>query len=87
MEHIIKDQLLGYLLNTNLISRQQQAFVIKHSNASNLPECIHDWSVALNDSNCVDVIYVDFKRAFDSIVHSKLIHKLICYGISSKPLA
>jgi ribonuclease P/MRP protein subunit RPP40 len=45
------------------------------------------WSVALNDSNSVDVIYIDFKRAFDSIVYSKLIHKLTCYGISGKLLA
>jgi hypothetical protein len=87
MEHIIKDQLLGYLLNKNLISKQQHAFIIKHSTASNLLECIHDWSVALNDSNSVDVIYIDFKRAFDSIVYSKLIHKLTCYGISGKLLA
>jgi ribonuclease P/MRP protein subunit RPP40 len=87
MEHTIKDHLLGYLLNKNLISKHQHAFIIKHSTASNLLECIHDWSVALNDSNSVDVIYIDFKRAFESIVYSKLIHKLTCYGISGKLLA
>jgi ribonuclease P/MRP protein subunit RPP40 len=87
MEHKIKDQLLGYLLNKNLISKHQHAFIIKHSTASSLLECIHDWSVALNDSNSVDVIYIDFKRAFDSIVYSKLIHKLTCYCISGKLLA
>ena len=87
MEFIIKEQLLSYLLSKNLISKQQHAFIIKHSTTSNLLECIYDWSIALNDGNSVDVIYVDFKRAFDSIVHSKLLYKLQCYGICGKLLA
>jgi hypothetical protein len=87
MEYIIKEQLLSYLLNRNLISKQQHAFIIKHSTVTNLLECIHDWSIALNDGNSVDVIYIDFKRAFDSIVHSKLLYKLQCYGICGKLLS
>ena len=86
MEHVIKDQLLSYLLNKNLISRHQHAFIIKHSTATNLLECTHDWSIALNDRRSVDIIYIDFRRAFDSIVHSKLLYKLQCYGINGKLL-
>jgi hypothetical protein len=69
MEHIIKDQLRGYLLDKSLISEQQYAFIIKQSTSSNLPECIHNWSDALNDCNSVFVIYIDFKSAFDSVVY------------------
>lgn len=76
MESVIKDQLMSYLLSHNLISKHQHAFITKHSTSSNLLECVNDWSVALNNKQCVDVVYIDYKRAFDSIVHSKLITKL-----------
>jgi len=32
----------------------------------------------------IDVAYIDFPKAFDSVVHSKLCHKLKYYGVSSK---
>ena len=66
MEFLIKEQLLSYLLNKNLISKQQHAFIIKHSTTSNLLECLYDWSIALDDGNSVHVIYIDFKRALDT---------------------
>jgi hypothetical protein len=30
----------------------------------------------------VDSVYLDFAKAFDSVVHSKLLHKLVSFGIS-----
>jgi hypothetical protein len=82
MESIIKDQLVAYLHSKGLISKHQHAFIKKHSTVTNLLECTHDWAVSLHGGVDVDVVYVDFSRAFDSIVHSKLIYKLTKYGIS-----
>lgn len=36
--------------------------------------------------NSVDVVYIDFAKAFDSVVHSKLLYKLRAYGINGKLL-
>ena len=47
----------------------------------------NDWSAAQNVGNSVDVIYLDFVKAFDSVVHSKLLLKLAAYGISANLLA
>jgi len=34
----------------------------------------------------IDVAKMDFQKAFDSVTHSKLCHKLKCYGVSGKLL-
>ena len=82
MEYIIKNQMIDHLQSNNLISRQQHAFMAKFSTCTNLLECTHDWLLSLNSSICTDIVYIDFSRAFDSIVHSKLLHKLNFFGIS-----
>ena len=40
----------------------------------------------MQKGNPVDVIYVDFKKAFDKVPHERLVMKLKAYGITSKLL-
>jgi hypothetical protein len=87
METIIKDQMLDYLLSKKLISKQQHGFIRRHSTTTNLLESTHDWIVGLGGANNIDVVYIDFSKAFDSIVFSKLLFKLQNCGISGKLLA
>ena len=82
MEAIIKDQIVHFLTSKGLISKRQHAFLKNHSTASNLLECLQDWSIGLNSHSSTDIVYIDFSKAFDSIVHSKLLFKLELYGIS-----
>ena len=86
MESIIKDQLVTHLSRNNLITKSQHAFLVNHSTTSNLLECTRDWSIALNCRSFVDIVYIDYQRAFDSIVHSKLLVKLRAYGICGQLL-
>jgi len=86
VEVIIKDQLINYLLRNSLISKHQHGFLSKHSTTINLLESTHDWIVALYSSCNVDAAHIDFSRAFDSIVFSKLLTKLDHYGITGKLL-
>jgi len=43
--------------------------------------------IADEDRYPVDIAYIDFSKAFDSVCHSKLICKLRSFGIGGKLLA
>jgi hypothetical protein len=48
---------------------------------------VNDWTLALNSKHSVDCFYIDFAKAFDSVVHSKLCAKLVYSGISGRLLS
>ena len=39
------------------------------------------WTEELDNKNSIDVIYLDFQKAFDSVPHKRMIIKLKGYGI------
>ena len=86
MESIIKDQLLTFLLKHNLITRQQHSFLARNSTVTNILECLNDWSLTIKNSHSVDIAYIDYRKAFDSVSHVKLITKLSGYGLSVRLL-
>ena len=46
-----------------------------------LLECHYNWSIALENNIVTDVILIDFSKAFDIALHSKLVHKLALLGV------
>ena len=67
---------LLYVLNS-----LQHGFRQKHSSTFNLLEIINDITQDIDNRNNVDLITIDFLKTFNSISHSKLIHKLLGFGI------
>jgi hypothetical protein len=85
MERVIKDEMMAFLESDGLLSDSQHGFRGKRSTTTQLLQCLNQWCKAIDDDNyVVDAAYLDFKKAFDSVVHSKLLVKLKAYGIDGE---
>jgi hypothetical protein len=84
MESIIHDHLTHFLLTNHLISDCQHGFLKSRSTITNLLSSIRHWLTSLNAGKSTDIIFIDFSKAFDSVSHPKLLHKLLSYGVRGK---
>lgn len=76
MESIINKSLMDYLKINHILKKQQFGFQKDKSCTLQLLKCVNDWTVSLDKKESVDVVYIDFQKAFDSVVHDKLLLKL-----------
>lgn len=70
----------------NFISPDQHGFVKGRSTVTNLALITQYIATNLDSGRQVDVIYTDFTKAFDSVSHDILLHKLTFFGFSSSSL-
>ena len=47
---------------------------------------IEQWTKIIDEGDCIDVTYLDFRKAFDLVSHEHLIYKLSKYGLNGKIL-
>ena len=78
--------MMQYLLDNGVIIRYQHGFDPKKSCFNNLLETFEAWTDAVDSGFGVDVIYLDYSKAVDSVPHLRLIGKLSSYGIGDKLL-
>ena len=83
-EKIVRDHILNHV--EKFICPQQHGFRSKRSCFSNLLECMNRAYSILDKHESLDIIYLDFMKAFDSVPHKRLISKLRSYGITGKTL-
>jgi hypothetical protein len=81
MESIIRDDLLKYLKSEDLLASEQHGFVPGKACVTNLLETLDIVTKALAEGLSVDVIYLDFLKAFDMVPHRRLLLKLRSYGV------
>ena len=85
-EHIIHCAIIRHLENNNILSDAQHGFRQRRSCESQLVITINDLAKGLDDRSQVDVILLDYEKAFDKVSHRHLLKKSEHYGICGETL-
>jgi hypothetical protein len=86
-ERIIKEAIMNYVEERGLLYSSQHGFRKKRSCLTNLLEFLEKAGKLLDEGNPVDVIYLDLKKAFDTVPHKRLILKMKGMGIEGKVIS
>ena len=85
-ESIVRDAIVAHMNNNSLFADEQHGFVPKRNCATQLLVSLEAWNDIMEESGCVDIIYTDFSKAFDSVPHERLLRKVESYGIKGNLL-
>ena len=81
LEIMVSKRLKHYLEENNILCRKQHGFRKKRSTLSAIVEFLHDVYRNLNENKDTYIVYLDLKKAFDTVSHDILLNKLNTSGI------
>ena len=86
IERLIHRRSSNFLEENGKLNPAQHGFRGKHSCQSQLLESVHKWTSALDSGDSSHIIFLDSSKAFNTVPHAKLCHKLGHIGIRGKML-
>ena len=81
IEKIIFNQLYEYLTTNNLLAESQHGFRPQHSTVTALLEATNNWYSYIDNSLLNGALFLDLKKAFDTINHEILLRKCQIYSV------
>lgn len=81
LEKVIYGQLERHIRENNILSKFQSGFREKYSCETALQCVITEWKECRDRGDAVVVVFLDLRRAFETIDRERLIDKLCAYGI------
>ena len=82
LESFVRDQVMKYMEDNNFFSDCQHGFRRCRSCVTQLLDAMNDYTDFIENGDSIDVIYLDFRKAFDTVPHKRLINKLKAYGVN-----
>ena len=84
IESVLRDAIVSHLESNQLIRDSQHGFRKGRSCLTNLLVFLDKVTGYIDEGYMVDVIYLDFAKAFDKVPHQRLLDKLKGHGIHGK---
>ena len=87
LEHIIHSNVMAHFDRHSILKDNQYGFRKKRSCETQLIVTIQEIASRLSKGDQVDVILLDFEKAFDKVSHSRLLYKMDYYGVRGTTLS
>ena len=84
MESVMRDAITAHLDRNKLIRNSQHGFTRGRSCATNLLEFLEKATKAVDEGKSLDVVFLDFAKAFDKVPRERLLRKVHAHGIRGK---
>ena len=81
LERLIKDHMVDFLVKHKLLNSSQHGFLKARSCLTNILCFLEEITKWIDMGSPVDIIYLDFQKAFDKVPHQRLLLKLKAHGI------
>ena len=81
LERLIKDHMVDFLVKHKLLNSSQHGFLKARSCLTNMLCFLEEITKWIDVGSPVDIIYLDFQKAFDKVPHQRLLLKLKAHGI------
>ena len=87
LESLVRDRLMSHLEINKLLAKEQHGFVKQKACNTNLMETIDFISQKIANKSSIDIAFLDYAKAFDTVPHLRLRNKLKAYGVVGKASA
>jgi hypothetical protein len=86
LETIVKNQMLKFIKNNDILVEQQSGFRENHSCETALNLILHEWKCQIENGKVIVAVFLDLRRAFETIDRRLLLKKLKQYGFDENTI-